>query len=390
MLRTFLVILIAAASSLLASLPASSFQTSGQSLIVIDHASGAVLAEKNPDLPLPPASMSKLMTMNMVFEALAEGRLTLDFKLPVSQHAASYKGSSMFLRRGERISVLDLIRGVIVLSGNDASAVLAEALSPDGTEMGFARLMNARAVELGLTNSHFANSNGWPDPTQRMSARDLARLASRLIRDFPVYYRYFSETEYGFDERVPDNRFNRNPLLSLGIGADGLKTGYTRDAGYGLVGSAVRDGRRVVFVISGLDSRSVRTAEAEQIVNWYFIHFARKVLFSQGETVLQVPLWMGDETHLPVTVGEDAAVLVRSASADDIEAEAVFQQPFQAPIAEGQVVGELRVTVPGLSGETVFPLVAAQSIDRSGILGRLTLAARRMFTRFVTDRLLGS
>ncbi len=359
-------------------------------MIIIDHASGAVLAEKNPDLPLPPASMSKLMTMNMVFEALAEGRLTLDFKLPVSQHAVSYKGSSMFLRRGERISVLDLIRGVIVLSGNDASAVLAEALSPDGTEGGFARLMNARAVELGLTNSYFANSNGWPDPTQRMSARDLAILASRLIRDFPDYYRYFSETEYGFDERVPDNRFNRNPLLSLGIGADGLKTGYTRNAGYGLVGSAIRDGRRVIFVISGLDSRSARTAEAEQIVNWYFIHFARKVLFSQGETVVQVPLWMGDETQLPVTVGEDVAVLVRSTSADDIEAEAVFQQPFQAPIAEGQVVGELRVTVPGLSGETMFPLVAAQSIDRSGILGRLTLAARRMFTRFVTDRLLGS
>ncbi len=359
-------------------------------MIIMDHATGAVLAEKNPDLPLPPASMSKLMTMNMVFEALEAGRLTLDLELPVSQHAANYRGSSMFLKRGERISVLDLIRGVIVLSGNDASAVLAEALSPDGTEAGFARLMNTRAVELGLTNSHFANSNGWPDPTQRMSARDLAILASRLIRDFPDYYRYFAETEFGFDERVPDNRYNRNPLLSLRIGADGLKTGYTRNAGYGLVGSAVRDGRRVVFVVSGLDSRATRTSESEQIVNWYFIQFSRKVLFSQGETVTQVPLWMGDETHLPVTVSEDAAVLVPSASTSDIEAEAVFGQQFQAPVAEGQVVGELRVTVPGLTGETVFPLVAAQTIDRSGIVGRLSLAARRMFTRFVTDRLLGS
>ncbi|NNK79442.1 MAG: D-alanyl-D-alanine carboxypeptidase, partial [Litoreibacter sp.] len=211
-------------SFLMMTFPAIAFETQARSAIVIDVRTGQTLMEKNADMALPPASMSKLMTLNMVFEALEDGRLSLDQIVPVSRKASDYGGSSMFLTDQDRVTIEDLIRGVIVLSGNDASAVLAEAISPDGTEAGFATMMTQRGVQLGLTNSTFANSNGWPAPGHRMSTRDLALLGERLITEFPQYYGYFAETEFAFDGRVPDNRFNRNPLLKLNIGADGLKT----------------------------------------------------------------------------------------------------------------------------------------------------------------------
>ena len=246
----------------LLALPAAAFETEATAAYVIDHNTGQVLLDINADQPLPPASMSKLMTLNMVFEALEDGRLTLDTILPVSEHAMSYGGSTMFLNTRDRVSVEDLILGVVVLSGNDASAVLAEALSPDGTEAGFATLMTQRARQLGMMNSTFRNSNGWPAEGHVMSARDLGILAERLITEFPQYYTYFALREFEFDGRAPANRFNRNPLLGLGIGADGLKTGHTEEAGYGLVGSAMQGDRRVTFVISGLDSAEARAREA--------------------------------------------------------------------------------------------------------------------------------
>ena len=371
-------------------LPASAFQTEARSLIIVDHASGKVLAEMNADDPLPPASMSKLMTLNMAFEALREGRLSLTDKLPVSQHAVSYGGSSMFLKRGELVSVEDLLRGVIVLSGNDSSAVLAEALSPDGTEEGFAQLMNRRALDLGLTNSTFTNANGWPHPDHNMSARDLAVLASRLIREFPEYYVYFAEEEYLFDERVPENRYNRNPLLKLGRGADGLKTGYTRDSGYGLVGSASNGKRRVVFVITGLGSRTERTEKASQIVNWYFIQFSEKSLYSEGETVVEAPVWMGSESKVAVVVPNGAYVLVTGTVPDfEISAEATFSKHLEAPIAEGQPVGELVVSHPAPDYTTTFPLVARDSVERAGYFGRFVYAARAMVSRLLAGTFLG-
>ena len=374
---------------LAATLPALAFQTSGQSMIIVDYQSGAVLAEQNADERLPPASMSKLMTLYMAFEALEQGRLSLDTKLPVSEHAASYKGSSMFLQRGERITVEDLLRGVIVLSGNDASAVLAEALSPDGTEEGFAALMNRRGVEIGLTNSNFTNSNGWPHPDHRMSVRDLAVLTAAVIRRFPDYYPYFAEEEFGFDERVPENRYNRNPLLKLDLGADGLKTGYTQAAGYGLVGSAIKGSRRVIFVISGLKSRSRRTEEAEQMVNWYFIQFAENTLYQAGDTVVHTPVWMGEETAVAATVPEDAYVLIPSSMDSEIAANAVFDSHIEAPVAEGQELGRLVVSVSGLNYTATFPLVAANSVDRAGYLRTWIVAARSLFDRLIAEVLPG-
>lgn len=204
---------------------AQAFDTRATAAYVIDQTTGTILLSKDADTPLPPASMSKLMTIYMAFEAVADGRLRIDEKLLVSQHAMNYGGSTMFLRAGERISVEDLLRGVIVLSGNDASAVLAEAISIDGTEAGFARMMTNRAREMGMMNSAFVNANGWPAVGHRMSMKDLGILTDRLIADFPTYYPLFSEQEFMFDGRAPSNSQNRNPLLGLGIGADGLKTG---------------------------------------------------------------------------------------------------------------------------------------------------------------------
>ena len=225
-LRALLAGLTAAALGL-AALPAQAFDTQARAAYVVDITTDTALLAKDADTPLPPASMSKLMTLYVAFEAIRDGRLRLDEELPVSQHAMNYGGSTMFLDTTDRVKVSDLIQGIIVLSGNDACAVIAEALSPDGTEAGFARYMTQRAQQMGMTNSTFANSNGWPDPMQRMSVRDLALLATRIIEDFPEFYTYFNEREFAFDGRAPDNVHNRNPLLSMDIGADGLKTGHT-------------------------------------------------------------------------------------------------------------------------------------------------------------------
>ena len=366
--------ILVAAVSFLAPVSANAFETSGSALIVVDFATGIALTEKNADLPLPPASMSKIMTVYMVFEALKEGRLTLQHKLPVSSEAARYGGSTMFLQSGERVTVEDLLRGVIVLSGNDASAVLGEALSPNGTETGFARLMTERGREIGLTNSTFKNSNGWPEEDHQMSVRDLTTLTARIIRLFPEYYHYFAEREFEFDGRAPANRYNRNPLLNLDFGADGLKTGYTRDAGYGIVGSVVRGNRRVIFTVAGLDSRATRESEAENIVNWYFFQFIGKDLFEPGDNVVSLPIWMGEKSEIDATVAESASLPVPAGAEGELIATAIVDDTIEAPVEEGEVVGSLEVQAPGFSELVKFPLVANETVQRGGIGSRVRAA----------------
>ena len=236
------------------ALPAAAFETSARAAYVLDMTTGTVLLDKNADMPLPPASMSKLMTLYVAFEAVREGQLSLDERLPVSQHAMSYGGSTMFLDTTDRVRVEDLLRGIVVLSGNDACAVIAEALSPDGTEAGFARFMTERGTRMGLTNSVFKNASGWPAEGHVMSMHDLVILSERIIEDFPDFYDMFAEREFKFDGRAPSNIYNRNPLLNLDIGVDGLKTGHTQEAGYGLAASATQGDRRVVFAFTGLDT----------------------------------------------------------------------------------------------------------------------------------------
>lgn len=365
------------------ALSAAAFDTSARAAYVLDQNTGTVMLAKNPDEPLPPASMSKLMTLYVAFEAVRDGRLTLDEKLPVSEHAMSYKGSTMFLNTQDRVRVEDLLRGIIVLSGNDACAVIAEALSPDGTEAGFARFMTKRATQLGMTHSTFTNSNGWPQAGHRMSVHDLAVLANRLIADFPEFYPLFAETEFDFDGRAPSNTQNRNPLLKLGIGADGLKTGHTSEAGYGLVGSAKQDGRRVIFVLSGLDSTARRAEEAEAIVSWSFRQFAEKTIVTAGTPVAAAQIWMGSERSVDLVPAENIKILLPVLTGGKIAAEVVYTGPVNAPVHKGQVLAELVVKPEGLA-ELRLPLVAANDVAAGGFMVRVRTAANLLLAR-LTD-----
>ena len=371
-MRAFLLRL---AALLCLTAPANAFDTNAGTAWVYDVATGTVLMEKNADQSIPPASMSKLMTTYMLFEALHEGRVQMDTRLPVSTKARQMKGSTMFLNEQDRPTVEELIKGIIVLSGNDACVVVAEGLS--GTEDAFARQMTEKGKELGLTNSTFANASGWPDPRHRMTAHDLGLVAVHLIRDFPELYKNFALTEFPYDNRAPANRFNRNPLLGLGIGADGLKTGHTQEAGYGLVGSAVQDGRRIVFVITGLPTETARAEEAERIVNWAFRQFTMETLVPAGETVVEVPVWLGTQARVGLTTSEGARVLIPAGARDQVKVEDVYDSPLPAPIAKGDQLGRLVVNVPGAK-DAVTPLIAAQDIPEAGFAGRLKGAAMRL------------
>lgn len=360
---------------------AQGLETSARAVYIYDQTTGTVLLNKNADVPLPPASMSKLMTIYMAFEAIADGRLRVDDLLPVSDHAVSFRGSSMFLNTTDRVRVDDLLRGVIVLSGNDASVVLAEALSPDGTEAGFARLMTQKAQELGMTQSHFVNASGWPAAGHVMSTRDLGILSSRLITDFPTFYSLFGETEFPFDLRVPSNTINRNPILGMGIGADGLKTGHTAEAGYGLAGSAVQGDRRVVFVVTGLNSARERAEESEKIVNWAFRQFALRQVATAGNLIASADVWMGDAPSVGLTVAQDVRLLVPSGAGDTLDAQVIFDGPVQAPVQQGQVLGELVITLDGLPQQRV-PLVADADVGLGGFGVRLRSAAQVLWRKY--------
>ena len=357
---------------------AFAIDTIARSALVIDHETGTVFLRKNADQPLPPASMSKLMTLNMVFEALEEGRLSLTDEFRVSTKAWKMGGSKMFLSEGQSVTVEELIRGVIVQSGNDACVVLAEGLA--GTEGEFAHRMTVRARELGMMNSTFANATGWPHPGQRMSAEDLVLLATRLIREFPQYYPYFGELEFEWADIVQQNR---NPLLTLDIGADGLKTGHTEEAGYGLVASAQRDGRRVTLMVTGLNSARDRLLESEKLLNWAFREFFSQALFEGGETVIEADVWLGETKKVALVSEADLNVIVPYFGKDDLNVEAVYEGPLEAPITKGQALGELVVTVPEI-GETRFPLVAATDVPRGGFVRRIEASAKVLLRKVLT------
>lgn len=379
-MKTIFKVILTTATMLCLALPVAAFETAAKAAYVVDMGTGTVLLSKNADEPLPPASMSKLMTLYMAFEAIRDGRLSLDEKLPVSRHAMSYKGSTMFLDTTDRVSVEDLLRGIIVLSGNDASVVIAEALSPDGTEAGFSRFMTTRAQQMGMTNSTFKNSNGWPVADHRMSMRDLGLLARRIIVDFPQFYPMFAETEFVFDGRAPQNKLNRNPLLKLGIGADGLKTGHTQAAGYGLVGSAQQGDRRVIFVISGFETPEERAEEAEAIVNWAFRQFAENTLINADKVVALADVWMGDTPQVGLVTDADLTMLLPVLGGDKVPAEVIYTGPLQAPIAKGTPVAELVVTPEGMP-ETRVPLLAATDVARGGFKARIMTVSTILLKR---------
>ncbi len=371
-MRTFLLRLLALVCL---AAPVQAFETTATSAWVYDVNTSTVLMSKNAETPLPPASMSKLMTLYMVFEALENGRLKLTDTLPVSTKAWQMGGSKMFVEPRDTPTVEQLIKGVIVLSGNDACVVLAEGLA--GTEEAFARQMTERAKTLGLKHSVFKNSTGWPADGHVMSAEDLGILAMHIIQDFPQYYGDFALTEFRYMDRVPSNRFNRNPVLTLGIGADGLKTGHTQEAGYGLVGSAIQNGRRVIFVVSGLQSETARAEDSERIVNWAFRQFSMETLVPAGDTVLEAPVWLGTKSRVGLTTRDGVNVLVPAGSKDQVKVEAVYESPIPAPIAKGDQVGRLVVTVPGAQ-DAITPLLAAEDVAEAGFAGRMKGAVMRL------------
>ena len=360
--------------------PASALETRAKTGFIIDYSTGTVLLEKNADQPVPPASMSKLMTLYVAFEFIHSGKLSLTETLRVSQHAANYGGSTMFLDTSDRVKVEDLLRGIIVLSGNDACAVIAEALSPDGTEAGFARIMTERAKQIGLSSSSFKNSNGWPAEGHLMSMRDLALLAGRLISEFPEFYPMFSEVEFEFDGRAPANTRNRNPLLGLGIGADGLKTGHTSEAGYGLVGSAKQGDRRIVFALSGMSSVQERAEEAEAVVNWAFRQFVQKSFGSKGIRIAEVDLWNGADRSVGVVLGNDLKVLVPVLGDEQVSFELEYENPIPAPVKKGQKIAVLKVHPKGLP-ETEVPLLAEKDVAVGGFFAHLSTAAKTLLNR---------
>lgn len=337
--------------------------------LVIDYNTGQILFEQNADVPLPPASMSKLMTLNMLFEAIDDGRVQLDTTFTVSERAHAMGGSRMFLETRDRPTAEDLIRGIAVLSGNDATVVVAEGLA--GSEEAFARLATARARQLGMENTTLVNASGWPHPEHRMSLRDLATLAQHILEEHGEYYPYLAEREFTWNNITQPNRV---PLLGAGLGLDGLKTGHTSEAGYALTGSAVQGNRRVIFVFSGLDSERERLEEAERIINWSFRQFAEYRVTVEGQVLAEADVWMGAQSTVPLVAPRDHEVLIPVFTEDQITARVAFDSPIPAPISEGQELARLIVSVPGMA-DFELPLVAGHAVEEGGFVPRMRSAA---------------
>lgn len=359
------------------ALAQSAFDTRASHAAILDYETGDILFSKNGDIAMPPASMSKLMTALMVFEALEDGRFTLDTSLPVSENAwrrggAASGSSTMFLEVNSRAEVGDLIRGIIVQSGNDACIVVAEALG--GTEENFAQMMTERAHELGLDSASFANATGWPDPDHRVSALDLARLARHIIQSYPQYYDIYSETEFTYNGI---RQYNRNPLIGVFDGADGLKTGHTEESGYGLVASAERDGVRRIVVFNGMESNRDRADESERLMRAAFTEFSTVDLVEAGETLGEAELYLGVAPAVDLRASDDLSFGLHRRDRDGVRAELVYQSPLHAPVQEGDIVGQLEVTLPD-GRQMSVPVEAAQSVARKGAMGRAGAALARL------------
>lgn len=346
-----------------ANTPLGALDTAARFAIITDFNTGATLLDKEADAEMPPSSMTKLMTAYIVYSMLKLGRLKLDQELPVSDTAWRMQGSKMFVPQGGSVKVEDLIRGMIVQSGNDACIVLAEAIA--GSEPAFAELMNAKAKELGLTNSVFRNCTGWPDAEQHMTCRDIATLARRIILDFPEYYRYDNEKTFrynGIDQQ------NRNPLVQKGI-ADGLKTGHTDAGGFGLAASAQRDGRRVILVANGMTSMHQRAEESERLLEWSFREFENVTLFSAGDTVDEAKVWLGSSNTVPLVGGRDLVITMPRQWRKTAKVQIQYDAPIPAPINRGDTLGQLTVSGQGVP-DMQIPLLAGADVPRKSLPGR--------------------
>lgn len=358
-----------------AALPAAAadLETLATQAILVDAETNTVLFEKDADHRMPTSSMSKVATAYMLFERIKEGRISLDDTLPVSERAWKVQGSKMFVELGNNIKVEDLIRGVIIQSGNDACVVLAEGMS--GTEEAFAAAMTKRLKELGLANTNLMNASGWPDPNHYSTARDLSLLARHLIRDFPEHYHYYSELEFTYHGI---KQGNRNPLLYRNMGVDGIKTGHTEAAGYGLIASGERDGRRLVLVVNGLPNMQARADESARILEWGWREFDNFTLFKAGETVDTLPVWLGVAQNVPLVIQDQVKITMTHDQKQKMKVSFTANAPVPAPVTKGTKLGTLIITAPGL--QTVeLPLLAGADVEQLGLFGRIGAALSHFF-----------
>ena len=331
--------------------------TPAEFVMIMDYESGDILYEKNADMPMKPASMAKLMTTYLLFEQLQNGSMRLEDKFIVSEKAYRKGGSRMFVEIGSQVTISDLLRGIIVQSGNDAAIVVAEGLA--GTENAFAEEMTARAQSLGMVNTVFGNSTGWPDEKTTTTARDLAILAKAMIKNHPEFYGIYAEKSFTYNNiKQP----NRNPLLYTVEGADGLKTGHTSESGYGLVGSAELNGQRIILVINGLTSVKDRKMESVRLMNLAFRTFKKFELLTADQTVKDAPLWMGNEETVPLVSPVTVSRVMTRKSHNTMTTRVVFPDEIKAPITKGQEIGQIFINIDGI--EKAYPLVAGKDIDQ--------------------------
>ena len=348
---------------------AGAFETTARNAILMDYDTGAYIYTKNHDVKMAPASMSKLMTIYIIFDKLREGSLSLEDTFTVSENAwrkggAASGGSTMFLKIGEKVPVEDLLQGIIVQSGNDACIVAAENIA--GTEEDFAVLMNETAEEIGLKNSTFANSTGLPHPDQKMSVEDLALLARRIIKEFPEFYHIFSEKEFTHNNI---RQGNRNPLLYSMNGADGLKTGHTEEAGFCLTASVAKNGRRLIEVMGGMNSNKERSEEAERLMNYGFREFDNYQILSAGQVLAEIPVWYGVAKTVPLTVPDDVVETVRRSMRSQYNMKIVYDEPVKAPIKTGEVIGYAELSDPDGNIRKI-DLTAGADVAELGLWGK--------------------
>jgi len=346
--------------------------TSAKQAYMMDTETGQVLFAKNAQEQMPTSSMSKVMTMYLVFEALKDGTISLDTKMPVSEKAWRMGGSKMFVEVGDEVPVKDLIQGVIVQSGNDATVVLAEGIA--GSEEEFAYLMNIKAKELGMDNSNFVNASGWPDPNHYSTAEDLAILAEKISQEFPDYYDYYSQKEYTYNNI---RQTNRNPLLYRNMGVDGIKTGHTEDGGYGLMASGERAGRRVIMVVNGLESKKARAQESARLMEWGMRSFENIDLFKAGEVIDQASVIMGKSETVSLVIEEDVTITLPKMAKSELDVNVIYVGPIEAPVQEGQQIATLEIVIPRLETKT-YPLVAGESVERLGLFAQ-TIEKAKLF-----------
>jgi D-alanyl-D-alanine carboxypeptidase (penicillin-binding protein 5/6) len=342
----------------------ASMQTSAKQAVIIDMGTGMTLLSKDAEKQMPTSSMSKVMTAYMVFDALKQGRVQMDTMLPVSEKAWKKGGSKMFVEVGSRVSVEDLLKGLIVQSGNDASIVLAEGLA--GDEDQFANVMTAKAKDLGMASSQFKNASGWPDPDHYSTANDLALLAQKLIVDFPHEYSLYGIKEFTYGGITQPNR---NPLLYRNMGVDGIKTGHTDIAGYGLMASGEVNGRRVVMVVNGLDSEKSRADESARLMGWALNGFENINLLSNGQIVKNAKTAGAKMDSIALSVNRDVMVTVPKGQKDKIKIEAEYNSPIMAPVQKGDQIGTLNIVIPQI-GDFKVPMFANENLEEVGFFGR--------------------